>query len=77
MDDKLREEVDGLRRRGIKVLVVEPDTDAVDRLDGPPGDDEDARRAEIAALGYEATRRALAEPGPGDRLAALLRKASA
>ena len=77
MDDKLREEVDGLRRRGIKVLVVEPDTGAVDRLDGPPGDDEDTRRAEIAALGYEATRRALAEPGPGDRLAALLRRASA
>ena len=77
MDDKLREEVDGLRRRGIKVLVVEPDTDAVDVLDAPRGDDEDARRAEIAALGYQAARSALAEPGPGDRLAALLRRASA
>ena len=33
VDDKLREEVDGLRRRGIAVLVVGPDPDGVELVD--------------------------------------------
>ncbi len=34
MDERLREELENLRRRGIKVLVVEPDAAAVALLDG-------------------------------------------
>ena len=33
VDDKLRDEVEGLRRRGIAVLVVEPDPDGVELVD--------------------------------------------
>ena len=42
VDDKLREEVEGLRRRGTAVLVVEPDADGVELVD--KGSDEDVDR---------------------------------
>ena len=87
VDDKLREEVAGLTRRGTVVLVVEPDADAVELMDAGVGDnfdhdashdesdDPETRRSEIAALADRTTRRLLAGPG-GRRLAALLRRAS-
>ena len=77
MDDKLREEVDGLRRRGISVLVVDPDPDTVELLDASADDNEGGdRKAEIAARADEATQRQLGT-GTGERFAALLGRAAA
>ena len=92
VDDKLREEVAGLTRRGTVVLVVEPDTDAVELMDAGVGDnfDHDASHNEggDADRSDPETRRseiaALADrttrrllAGPGGRrLADLLRRAS-
>ena len=44
VDDKLREEVEGLRRRGVAVLVVEPDADGVELLDGERPDQSEGER---------------------------------
>ena len=91
VDDNLRDEADGLRRRGIAVLVVEPDPDGVDLVD--TGSDEDIDRtghtstetdpsdpkwvwrAEVAAAGDQAVRRLLADRD-NRRLASLLRRAA-
>ena len=91
VDDKLREEVDGLIRRGTMVLVVEPDADGVELVDtGGDGDvdrtghqEDDADRgdpawvwrAEMAAEGDKAVRRLLADRDRR-RFAALLRRAA-
>ena len=85
MADRLRDEVDGLRRRGAAVLVVEPDSAAVELLDSCRADAEGGdgvrrsrreSRAEIAALAREATLRQL-RGNAGARAASLLRRASA
>ena len=91
VDDKLRQEVDGLRRRGTAVLVVEPDPDGVDLVDtGSDADidrtghtDEDSDRsdpgwiwrAEVTAAADQTVRRLLADRG-GERFAGLLRRAA-
>ena len=90
VDDNLRDEVDGLRRRGIAVLVVEPDGDEVDLLDTgsdeevdrtghtsaetDPRDPKQLWRAEVAAAGDQAVRRLLADRN-NRRPASLLRQA--
>ena len=75
MSDKLRDEVDRLRRRDIQVLVVEPDADASDLIDSRSGDaDSSDRRSEIAALAEERARRVL--DSTGARLAGLLRRSA-
>ena len=91
VDDNLRDEVDGLRRRGIKVLVVEPDADGVELVD--TGSDEEidrtghadenadrsdpgwAWRAEVAAAADQTVRRLLAARD-AERFAGLLRRAA-
>ena len=91
VDDKLREEVEGLRRRGIAVLVVEPDPDGVELVDtGNDADvdrtghaeEEDDRshpaqvwRAELAADADRAVRRLLKDR-VGLRFAGMLRRAA-
>ena len=91
VDDKLREEVEGLRRRGIAVLVVEPDPDGVELVDTGSdaevdrtghaeestdrGDAAQAWRAELAGAGDQTVRRLLADRG-GLRCAGLLRRAA-
>ena len=75
MSDKLRAEVDGLRRRDIQVLVVEPDPDAADLIDaGSGGGDSSDRRRQIAALAEETARRSLGSTGA--RVAGLLRRSA-
>ena len=77
VDDKLNEELDGLRRRGIAVLVVEPDADGVELVDKGSGEDVDRTghgsekadhsdpmwvwRAEMAAAADQAVRRIVAD----------------
>ena len=91
VDDNLRDEVDRLRRRGIAVLVLEPDSDGVELVD--TGSDEEvdrtghtseeadlsdpkwAWRAEMAAAGDQTVRRLLADRD-NRRFAALLRRAA-
>ncbi len=84
VDDKLREEVEGLRRRGITVLVVEPDPEGVDLVDArryEGADDEDSSdpgpgwRAELADAAERTVRSLLADRS-NRRLAALLRQAA-
>ena len=91
VDDKLREEVEGLRRRGIAVLVVEPDPDGVELVDTGSdaeldrtghaeestdrGDRAQVWRAQLAAAGDQAVHRLLADRG-GLRFASLLRQAA-
>ena len=90
VDDKLGEEVDGLRRRGTAVLVVEPDADGVELVD--TGSDEEVDRtghgsekadrsdptwvwrAELAATADRTVRSLLADRD-NRRLARLLRRA--
>ena len=75
MSDKLRAEVDGLRRRDIQVLVVEPDPDAADLIDAGSGEgDSSDRRRQIAALAEETARRSLGSTGA--RVAGLLRRSA-
>ena len=92
VDDKLREEVEGLRRRGTAVLVVEPDADGVELVDTGSGEDVDRTghgsekadrddpmwvwRAEMAAAADRTVRSLLADPDH-NRLARLLRRAAA
>ena len=65
VDDKLRAEVDGLRRRDIAVLVVEPDPDGVELIDaatsGHEAEGDDSRLGLIAALAYRTAQRRLSE----------------
>ena len=91
VDDKLREEVEGLRRRGIAVLVVEPDPDGVELVDtgsdaevDRTGHAEEAAgrddpawlwRAELAAAADRTVRHVLADRG-GLRFAGMLRRAA-
>ena len=91
VDEKLRAEVEGLRRRGIAVLVVEPDPDGVEMVDTGSdaevdrtghaeestdrGDAAHAWRAELAAAADQTVRRLLADRG-GLRFARLLRRAA-
>ena len=91
VDDKLNEELDRLRRRGTKVLVVEPDADGVELVDTGSDDDVDRTghrddgadrsdpawiwRSEVAAAGDQAVRRLLTERDNA-RFAALLRRAA-
>ena len=91
VDDKLNEELDGLRRRGIAVLVVEPDADGVERVDKGSGEDVDrtghgsekadrsdpmwAWRAEMAAAADRAARRIVTDRD-NRRPVGLLRQAS-
>jgi NTE family protein len=91
VDDKLREEVDGLRRRGISVLVVEPDADGVELVDtgndaevdrtGHAGEEADRGhpaqvwRSELAADADRTVRRILSDR-VGLRLAGILRRAA-
>ena len=87
--DKLAEELDGLRRRGIAVLVVEPDADGVELVDTGGDvdrtghDDEEADRsdpgrvwrAELAGAADRTVRGILADRA-NRRLAGLLRRAA-
>ncbi|MDE0160780.1 MAG: patatin-like phospholipase family protein [Acidimicrobiaceae bacterium] len=91
VDDKLRAEVDGLRRRGVAVLVVEPDAGGVELVDSRGGEDFDraghdaeradgddplrAWRAGMAASADHAARRILTDR-VNRRLAGLLRRAA-
>ena len=91
VDDKLREEVEGLRRRGIAVLVVEPDADGVELVDTgndaevdrtghaeestDRGDPAQVWRAELAATADQTVRSLLEDRG-GRRFAAMLRRAA-
>ena len=91
VDDKLNEELDRLRRRGTKVLVVEPDADGVELVDTGSDDDVDRTghrddgadrsdpawiwRSEVAAAGDQAVRRLLTDRDNA-RFAALLRRAA-
>ena len=91
VDDTLREEVDRLRRRGITVLVVEPDADGVELVDTGSDDDVDrtghtdegadrsdpgwAWRADVAAEADQTVRRLLADP-ESKRFARLLSRAA-
>jgi len=91
VDDKLREELEGLRRRGIAVLVVEPDADGVELVDTGSGEDVDRTghgsekpdrsdpmwvwRAEMAAAADQAARRILTDRD-NRRPAGLLRRAA-
>ena len=91
VDDKLNEELDGLRRRGISVLVVEPDADGVERVDTGSGEDVDRTghgsekadhgdpmwvwRAEMASIADQAARRILNDRD-NRRPAGLLRRAA-
>ena len=90
VDDKLNEELDGLRRRGIAVLVVEPDADGVEQVDTGSGEDVDRTghgseepdhsdpmwvwRAEMAAAADQAARRIVSDRDNW-RQAGLLRRA--
>ena len=78
MGDRLREEVDGLRRRDIAVLVVDPDPETVDLIDSGPGNDDDERRAWAAGIAVAANRAARQQfaTADGQRIAARLRRAS-
>ena len=92
VDDKLREEVDGLSRRGIAVLVVEPDADGVELVDRGSSEDVDRTghgsekadhddpmwvwRAEMAAAADRTVHSLLADR-ENRRLAGLLRRAAA
>ncbi len=92
VDDKLREEVEGLSRRGISVLVVEPDADGVDLVDtgndaevdrtGHAGEEADRGhpaqvwRSELAADADRTVRRILSDR-IGLRFARILRRAAA
>lgn len=89
--DKLDDEVQGLRRRGIAVLVFEPDADGVELVDTGGGNEVDRTghgsegadrsdprwvwRAEMAAAGDRAVRSLLADRA-NRRLAGLLRRAA-
>ena len=91
VDDKLREEVEGLRRRGTAVLVVEPDADGVELVDAGSdetvdrtghGPDQPDRsdpgwvwRAELAATADRTVRSLLADRA-NRRPAGLLRRAA-
>ncbi|MXW97613.1 MAG: hypothetical protein F4Z89_03235 [Acidimicrobiaceae bacterium] len=91
VDDKLNEELDGLRRRGIPVLVVEPDTDGVELVDKGSGEDVDRTghgsekadrddpmwvwRAEMAAAADQAVRRIVTDRD-NRRQSGLLRRAA-
>ena len=91
VDDKLQEEVDGLRRRGIAVLVVEPDAAGVELVDtgsdaevdrtghaeeaADHGDPAHLWRAELAAAADQTVRRCLADRN-GVRCAGMLRRAA-
>ena len=91
VDDKLHEEVAGLRRRGTAVLVVEPDADGVELVDTGSDDEvnrtghgsekadrSDPRwvwRAELAATADRTVRSLLADRD-NRRLAGLLRRAA-
>ena len=91
VDDKLNEELDGLRRRGITVLVVEPDADGVERVDTGSGEEVDRTghgsekadhgdpmwvwRAEMAAIADQAARRIVTHRA-NRRQASLLRRAA-
>ena len=91
VDDKLGEEVEGLRRRGIAVLVAEPDADGVELVDTGSGTDVDRTghgsekadrsdpgwvwRAEMAAAADRTVRRLLADDG-NQRFARRLRRAA-
>ena len=91
VDDKLNEELDGLRRRGIAVLVVEPDADGVELVDKGSGEDVDRTghgsegadhsdpmwvwRAEMAAAAGQAVRR-IVKDRDNRRPAGLLRRAA-
>jgi NTE family protein len=91
VDDKLNEELDGLRRRGIAVLVVEPDADGVELVDTGSGEDVDRTghgsekadhsdpmwvwRAGMAAAADRAARRILTDRD-NRRQAGLLRRAA-
>ncbi len=92
VDDKLREEVEGLRRRGISVLVVEPDAGGVELVDtgndaevdrtGHAGEEADRGhpaqvwRSELAADADRTVRRILSDRA-GLRFAGRLRRAAA
>ena len=91
VDDKLREEVEGLVRRGTAVLVVEPDADGVELVDTGSEEDVDRTghgsekadrsnpgwvwRAELAAAADRTVHNLLADRG-NRRLAGLLRRAA-
>ncbi len=91
VDDKLNEELDGLRRRGIAVLVVEPDADGVELVDKGSGEDVDRTghgsekadhsdamwvwRAEMATAADQAVRRIVKDRN-NRRPAGLLRRAA-
>ena len=91
VDDKLNEELEGLRRRGIAVLVVEPDADGVELVDTGSGEDVDRTghgseeadhsdpmwvwRAEMAAAADQAVRR-IVRDRDNWRAAGLLRRAA-
>ncbi|MCY4665681.1 MAG: patatin-like phospholipase family protein [Acidimicrobiaceae bacterium] len=91
VDDKLREEVDGLRRRGAAVLVVEPDADGVELVDRGSSEEVDRTghgsekadrgdpmwvwRAEMAAAADRTVHSLLANRDH-NRLARLLRRAA-
>ena len=91
VDDKLAEEVEGLRRRGTAVLVLEPDAEGVELVDAGSGEDVDRTghgseradrsdpqwvwRAEMAAAADRTVRRLLADRD-NRRLVRLLRRAT-
>ncbi len=83
VDDKLRDEVEGLRRRGIAVLVLAPDADGVELVDAGRDAAEEADgsdpgrawRAEVVAAAERAVRSVLAD-GPHRRVGDLLRRAA-
>ena len=91
VDDKLQEEVDGLRRRGIAVLVVEPDAAGVELVDtgsdaevdrtghveeaADHGDPAQLWRAELAAAANQTVYRCLSDRN-GARCAGMLRRAA-
>ncbi len=91
VDDKLGEEIDGLRRRGIAVLVVEPDAEGVDLVDAGRGEDMDRTgqgaerddrsdprwvwRSQMAAAADRTVRNLLAG-GDSRRFGGLLRRAA-
>ena len=92
VDDKLNEELDGLRRRGIAVLVVEPDADGVELVDTGSSADVDRTghsseksdrsdpmrvwRSEMAAAADRTVRRLLGDRD-NQRFARQLRRAAA
>ena len=74
MASVLRNEVDGIRRRGTSVLVIEPDAEAVELLDSYHASSTD-NTAEIAALGDAVTRKRL-RTRYGARFSELLNRAA-